>query len=159
MINVARVVAALTVLTFAVVAVWIVFSGPTRSNEGFFIRSVEAGSPADIAGVAGILTHVNGRRISSVNELADIIYENLGEPMSWTVIDNNVVRILEITPFERPEVGQSPTGIVALQHLTRPVGRKSRLMDVAPIAYVGIGLFMIAELFALRRRHADDYVE
>lgn len=154
MIGVMRLVAALTMLVFVIVAVKIVFSGPTRSLEGFFIQRVEPGSPADIAGVSGILTHINGKRITSSSKLSEAIYDSLGEPMAWTLNENNTVRIVEVTPLERPEVGQSPTGVISAQILSRPVGRISRIIVITPIAYIGVGMLVLAEFAARRRRRA-----
>ena len=159
MIGVMRLVAALTMLVFVIVAATIVFSGPTRSLEGFFIRSIEPGSPADITGVSGILTHINGKRISSSSQLSEAIYDSLGEEMAWTLAENDTVRIVEITPLERPEVGQSPTGVISVQVLSRPVGRISRIIDVAPIAYIGVGMLVLAELAAWRRRRVGTLSE
>lgn len=159
LISVMRLVAALTMLVFVIVAATIVFSGPTRSLEGFFIQKVEPGSPADIAGVSGILTHINGKRISSSSQLSEAIYDSLGEEMAWTLAENDTVRIVGITPLERPEVGQSPTGVISAQGLSRPVGRISRIIGVTPIAYIGAGMLVLVELAAWRRRRAGTLSE
>ena len=80
-VNAARLAALLVMLAFVFMAVTIMLSDPMRSTEGYFIRSIEPGSPADIAGVSGILTHINGKPVPGRNELSDLVYSNLGKTM------------------------------------------------------------------------------
>ena len=60
--------------------------------------------------------------------------------------------MVELTPLERPDSGQSPTGILRPQNLTKSVGRLTRIIEIGYVGYIGVALLVLAEIVAWQRR-------
>ena len=138
---------------FVVLAIMVVLSGPTTSNVGVFINIVDPGSPADDAGVVAgeVIIEINGEKLQSAQAMQELIFDNLGQPMVWTLKHADTIVVREVTALASPALGQRAAGIV-MQNLVHTKGRRAQIFDLLPIAYVGVGLVAITQLFAMWRR-------
>jgi len=77
------------------------------------IAAVEAGSPAEQAGLqAGdIVTRAAGIEISTYQQLLEITYQHLDEPLALDILRDGQPMQLAVTPRSDPPEGQGPMGI------------------------------------------------
>ncbi len=82
-------------------------------DAAIVISAVDAGSPAEKAGVAAgdKLKYFNGKEITTVSELQGIIAENRGKNTSIIVVKDGRDTTLSITPRAEDVEGQGPLGI------------------------------------------------
>ncbi len=82
---------------------------------------VEPGSPAALAGLLpdDIIKKADGERISSTDQLRNIIYSHLGDSFEIAILRNGEEVTLVVTPRENPEPGQGALGVV-MGNPTRP---------------------------------------
>lgn len=74
--------------------------------KGIYVEEVEKDSPAEKAGLqkSDIITKIEGKEVTSVNELNRIKYNyNIGDTVTLTIIRNNAEMEVQITLVETPE--------------------------------------------------------
>ena len=139
---------------FVILAIMVVLVGPTISYA-VFINIVDPGSPADDAGVVDgeVITEINGEKLQSAQAMQELIFDSLGQPMMWTLMhaETGTIVVREVTPLASPAAGQRATGVV-VQNVVQTEGRRAQLFKLLPIAYVGIGVLAMTQLFAMWRR-------
>lgn len=80
--------------------------------QGVYIEEVEAGSPAEKAGLktSDIITKIEGKEVKSVNELNRIKYTyNIGDKVKLTIVRDHNEQEFEIELVETPEQTESQT--------------------------------------------------
>jgi regulator of sigma E protease len=87
-------------------------TGAPEQQPGVLITDVVPDSPAALAGMeAGdIIMAINGIEIGQSNGPSEVIYENLGTPITITVKRNEALVDLTVTPRTEWPEGQGPTG-------------------------------------------------
>jgi regulator of sigma E protease len=87
------------------------------------IASVVPGSPAAQAGILpnDIIQSVNGIQITDMAKVSSIIQQNLDTQVTMTLLRNNEVINVPVTPRKTPPAGQGPLGIV-MQNPVQKVG-------------------------------------
>jgi regulator of sigma E protease len=87
-------------------------SGAPVQQPGVLVADVVRDSPAALAGmeVGDIIMKINDVEIGASNAPSDVIYENLGTPITITVKRNEALVDLTVTPRTEWPEGQGPTG-------------------------------------------------
>lgn len=118
----AVVVGAGVVMNFilAVVIISFLFSivGVPRPTGNVFISSTIENSPAEEAGLkkGDVIKSINGKKITTSEELVSITKENLGEEMTIVVeAEKGKAREVEITPRKEYPKDQGPMGVLIAQ--------------------------------------------
>nr|MBN1228781.1 site-2 protease family protein [Anaerolineae bacterium] len=105
---------AMNFLVALVLLVFMFIIGAPEPLPGVLIEGVEAGSPAEQAGiqVGDMIMEVNGATITHYEDLKTQIYKNLGEPIVVTVYRDEQPFEVSMTPRAEWPEGQGPTGIL-----------------------------------------------
>jgi regulator of sigma E protease len=71
-------------------------------------------SPAEIAGLQShdVITQVNGSPVHNTTELRDLIYENKGHPITFSIQRNGELSTITLTPRNTWPEGEGPAGFV-----------------------------------------------
>lgn len=85
----------------------------TPAQTYVFVSSIAADSPAEAAGlqVDDLIVAFNGEPFASFEELPERTQENLGEPVTLTLLNDGELRDVTVTPRQNPPDGQGAIGI------------------------------------------------
>jgi regulator of sigma E protease len=86
------------------------------------IAGIAPGSPAAEAGLkeTDIIQAVNGKEITDIFKVIDLVQENLGEEITLTILQNNETENVNVIPRIDPPEGEGAIGII-MQNPTKAV--------------------------------------
>ena len=101
------------ILLFAVIASLVGKPDPARLEE-IQIDAISPDSPAEAAGlqINDILVTINDQVITNTGTAHNVIYANLGKPVTFVIRRQGSEQTLEITPRENPPANQGAVGIL-----------------------------------------------
>jgi regulator of sigma E protease len=87
------------------------------------IAGIAPGSPAAEAGLkeTDIIQAINGKEISNIFEVSDLVQENLGKEITLTILQVDEIENITVIPRVDPPEGEGAIGII-MQNPTRMVG-------------------------------------
>lgn len=102
------------------------------------IDMVQAGSPADLAGLRpkDSVIAIDGNPVRSPAHLAELVAQSAGMPMSWRVERHGAVITKSVTPRTDPLPGQGPIGIS--YRVVYPEDGKVRVRPPWEAAHLGV---------------------
>ena len=115
------------------------------------IATVEAGSPAALAGILpeDIIKSVNTIEITSMRNVSEIIQQNLDIPVTMILLRGDELMELSITPRGNPPEGQGPLGIV-MQNPVQKVGFIRAIPSGGRLAYEQIKQIISIPMMLIR---------
>lgn len=115
------------------------------------IAAVEAGSPAEQAGILpeDIIKSVNTIEITDMRKVSEIIQQNLDIPVTMTLLRSDKLIELSVTPRGNPPEGQGPLGIV-MQNPVQKIGFIKAIPSGGQLAYGQIRQIISMPLMLIR---------
>ena len=137
-------------LGFLVYSAFVTLTNAT-SFFGAHVGAYVIGGPAGNAGIKtdDLITHVNGIKLKSLEQVGQIFANSRGQAMSWTLRrygESRNIDVLATTNLASHD-GQDVVAGVYLSGLYK--GRKDLILDVLPVAYVGAGFLALGLVIGL----------
>lgn len=128
--------AAMNLITGILLFTFVISQSGMPQTNIVSIASVEAGSPAAEAGILpdDIIKSVNAIEINDMGQVREIIQKNLDIPISMTLLRNENLIELNVTPRGNPPEGQGPMGIV-MQNPVEKIGFIKAIPSGGKLAY------------------------
>jgi regulator of sigma E protease len=143
--------AAMNLLTGILLFTFVISRTGMPQADIISIASVEAGSPAAQAGILpdDIIKSVNDIEITDMRKVSEIIQQNLGIPVSMTLLRDEKLVEVSVTPRSSPPEGQGPLGIV-MQNPVLKIGFIKAMPSGGKLAYEQIKQIVSMPLMLIR---------
>jgi regulator of sigma E protease len=127
----ANLLAAVILFAFIFMQMGVATPGPVTVQE------VAAGSPAELAGLQSgdLILQANGVKIDDTQVLHDIIYENLGTPVTFLIERGDQVDDFSITP----RVDPPPEGAIGIAMTLSSETRSASPLEALSLGFAAVG--------------------